>query len=147
MELDHGNELDAPHFMHCSFYLLGELSYEIGSVVGSGHYAAVHVGRRKSSNEVVAIKTVDKSRIRGREKMLKREIQIMQLCDHDNIVKMYDYFDSPTRVFIVMEYIKVGPVGLRALRARIRIYMLYVMTIHYYDLIECNGSLLDHRRR
>lgn len=40
--------------------------------------------------------------------LLKREIDVLKLCDHPQIVKLYDIFESQDYIHIVMEHLKGG---------------------------------------
>ena len=43
-----------------------------------------------------------------RRKSVRREIKLMQKMDHDNIIKIYDTFETNNHVHIVMEYVGGG---------------------------------------
>ena len=40
--------------------------------------------------------------------LLKREIEVLKVCQHPNICKMYDVFENESRIFIVMEMLVGG---------------------------------------
>jgi len=37
-----------------------------------------------------------------------REIKIMKNIDHPNVIKIFEYFDTPRFIYIVMELLKGG---------------------------------------
>lgn len=52
----------------------------------------------------VAIKIIDKSQLSATTlSKLFREVRIMQMLDHPNIVRLYEVIDTPTTLYLVME--------------------------------------------
>lgn len=39
---------------------------------------------------------------------VKQEIMILKKIRHPNVVRMYEYFESDTHIYIVMEYLDKG---------------------------------------
>lgn len=66
--------------------------YIIGKVIGEGAYASVRVAIYRPTNQKIAIKAYEKSKIReaARKKTVRRQIKILQTVNHPNIVKIYD---------------------------------------------------------
>ena len=56
----------------------------------------------KSTGERAACKVIDKSKLPN-PKMLENEVRIMKRIRHENIVKLYDEFETETNLFLVME--------------------------------------------
>jgi serine/threonine protein kinase len=57
----------------------------------------------------VAIKTIKKKDMSHTEIELQRkEIDVLKMCQHPNIVKMIDVFENPDYFFIVLEYFEGG---------------------------------------
>ena len=40
--------------------------------------------------------------------MLKREIEVLKICQHPNIIKLEDIFENQDYLYIVMEYLAGG---------------------------------------
>ena len=40
--------------------------------------------------------------------LLKREIEVLKICQHPNIIRFYDVFENSDFIYIVMEYLKGG---------------------------------------
>lgn len=59
----------------------------------------------------VAVKIVDKTTLSpsSLEKIF-REVRIMKLLNHPNIVKLYDVIDTPDKLYLILEYASGGEV-------------------------------------
>lgn len=68
--------------------------------------AAVHI----PTNEPVAIKILDKSRIidTADVERVSREIHILKLVRHPNIIQLYELIETPKYLLLVMEYATNG---------------------------------------
>lgn len=59
----------------------------------------------------VAIKVIQKNRLDEKTlKMVSREISIMKLLNHPNVIRLYEVIDSEIFLFLVMEYAAGGEV-------------------------------------
>jgi len=61
----------------------------------------------KESGLLVAIKIYDKYKLSdpARKKAVVREITVFKRLDHPNLPKLLDVVDSPSQVYLVMEYV------------------------------------------
>eukprot|EP00252_Welwitschia_mirabilis_P020188 TRINITY_DN489_c0_g1_i1.p1 TRINITY_DN489_c0_g1~~TRINITY_DN489_c0_g1_i1.p1 ORF type:complete len:448 (-),score=80.23 TRINITY_DN489_c0_g1_i1:261-1604(-) len=84
--------------------------YEVGKLLGQGAFAKVYHAKNRSTGESVAIKVLDKEKILkvGMPDQIKREIFIMRLVRHPNIVQLYEVMATKTKIYFVMEYVKGG---------------------------------------
>lgn len=84
--------------------------YELGRLLGQGTFAKVHYARNLDTGFSVAIKIVDKEKVLkvGMIEQIKREISVMKLVRHPNIVELYEVMASKTKIYFVMEYAKGG---------------------------------------
>jgi len=84
--------------------------YELGRLVGQGTFAKVYHARSLRTGENVAIKAMEKQKILkvGMINQIKREISVMRLVRHPNIVRLYEVMASKSKIYIVMEYVKGG---------------------------------------
>lgn len=58
----------------------------------------------KKDGKQVAIKCVHKLKMDAEDReMLRNEVEIMKMLQHDYIVKLYDVFESKEEMYIVME--------------------------------------------
>ncbi|KAJ4719184.1 Non-specific serine/threonine protein kinase [Melia azedarach] len=84
--------------------------YEVGRLLGQGTFAKVYYGRSIGTNQSVAIKVIDKDKIVrvGLVDQIKREISIMRIVRHPNIVHLYEVMATKSKIYFVMEYAKGG---------------------------------------
>lgn len=63
------------------------------------------------TNVEVAIKIIDKTKLNESSmQKVMREVRIQKAMDHPNIVKLYEVIDTPTTLYLVMEYASGGEV-------------------------------------
>ncbi|XP_062199332.1 CBL-interacting protein kinase 16-like [Phragmites australis] len=97
--------------------------YELGRLLGQGTFAKVYYARDLSAGGgSVAIKVIDKARLRRTEGMaeqLRREISIMRMVRHPNVVGIREVLASRSRVFVVMDYACGGELFAKVARGRL----------------------------
>jgi calcium-dependent protein kinase len=73
--------------------------------LGSGGTASVYQVVHKQSKKVFALKVVKLSRVSNDSKksMLLREIALIKMLDHPNVIRVVEVFQSHTKLYIVME--------------------------------------------
>ncbi|KAG2180150.1 hypothetical protein INT43_003938 [Umbelopsis isabellina] len=86
--------------------LRGIGDYEFLSSLGTGKFSRVVLAKHIVSCQPYAIKIIDKRlhdyRVMSR---LVREISLMELLSHENVVKLYETFETAESLFLVLEYI------------------------------------------
>ena len=88
-------------------------NYKLGKQLGSGNFAVVKIAEKTSANksadipQTVAVKIIDKSKV---EEMtdITREIEIMQSMDHPNVIKLFEIYDEPKKMNLIMELVTGG---------------------------------------
>ncbi|XP_046557880.1 serine/threonine-protein kinase D3-like isoform X2 [Haliotis rubra] len=76
-------------------------------VLGSGQFGIVYGGRHRKTYRDVAIKVIDKMRFPTKqEAQLKTEVSILQNLHHPGVVNLEQMFETPERIFVVMEKLK-----------------------------------------
>ena len=85
-------------------------SYVIGDTVGKGSFGKVKKGRHVHTGEYVAIKILNRQKLRtaNMDKKIHREIEILQLFSHPNICRLYEVISTPTDMYLIMEYVEGG---------------------------------------
>ncbi|KAI8880668.1 Pkinase-domain-containing protein [Backusella circina FSU 941] len=87
--------------------------YWLGKTLGRGSSGRVKIGIHKVTGEKVAIKIISKSHLAANtsvERAVKREIAVMKLISHPNIMHLLDVIDlsdSPN-LYLVLEYVQGG---------------------------------------
>lgn len=84
--------------------------YDLGRLLGKGTFAKVYYARSISTNQSVAIKVIDKEKILkvGLVDQVKREILVMKMVKHPNVIHLYEIMATKTKIYFVMEYAKGG---------------------------------------
>lgn len=84
--------------------------YEIGRLLGQGTFAKVYYARNIKSGQSVAVKVIDKEKVMrvGLINQIKREISVMRLVRHPNVVQLYEVMASKTKIYFAMEYVRGG---------------------------------------
>ncbi|XP_055551373.1 serine/threonine-protein kinase D3 isoform X2 [Wyeomyia smithii] len=76
-------------------------------VLGSGQFGIVYGGIHRKTHRTVAIKVIDKLRFPTKqEAQLKNEVAILQNLSHAGVVNLERMFETPERIFVVMEKLK-----------------------------------------
>ncbi|XP_058110586.1 CBL-interacting protein kinase 18-like [Magnolia sinica] len=84
--------------------------YELGRLLGQGTFAKVYYARNIETGQSVAIKVIDKEKVLkvGMIDQIKREISVMRLVRHPNVVQLYEVMATKAKIYFVMEYVKGG---------------------------------------
>ena len=81
--------------------------YKIKETIGTGTFSKVKLGIRKSTGEKVAIKILEKSKIKTKsdQARVERELNILKKINHINIIKIIQTKEDPNNIYIIMEFI------------------------------------------
>ncbi|CAL5198638.1 unnamed protein product [Lathyrus oleraceus] len=84
--------------------------YEVGRTIGEGTFAKVKFAKHSDTGESVAIKVMAKSTILKHRmvEQIKREISIMKIVRHPNIVRLHEVLASETKIYIILEFVMGG---------------------------------------
>ena len=90
--------------------------------LGKGSFGVVNRAVHKPTQQDRAVKCVDKRRLESKpnhKQQLVREIEIMRECfGHNNVVKLFDWFEDEKCIYLVLEYCGGGDFGDRILQCR-----------------------------
>lgn len=78
-------------------------------VIGAGAFGKVFLSEMAADPSFkVAIKVINKGKIKGHLRTIRDEIKILTMLDHPNIVKYYESYDDEKFLYLVMEYCPGG---------------------------------------
>jgi len=83
--------------------------YSIGSKLGTGGFAVVRKCKRRQDGVVYALKVINKKNLDKDDLViLESEVSIMRQISHPNIVKLYDIYDSRSKMCLVLDLLEGG---------------------------------------
>ncbi|XP_031684738.1 MAP/microtubule affinity-regulating kinase 3 isoform X16 [Oncorhynchus kisutch] len=86
-------------------------NYRLLKTIGKGNFAKVKLARHILTGREVAIKIIDKTQLNPNSlQKLFREVRIMKLLNHPNIVKLFEVIETERTLYLVMEYASGGEV-------------------------------------
>lgn len=78
-------------------------------MLGSGQFGTVYGGIHRISGKHVAVKLIDKLKFPpNKEDLLRTEVHILQKVHHPGVVDFQQMLETPDRIFVVMEKLKVN---------------------------------------
>ncbi|CAB1102722.1 unnamed protein product [Ectocarpus sp. CCAP 1310/34] len=86
-----------------------EQMYQLGKELGHGSFSTVREGTHKESGERFAVKCVKRADLPPEDEAdLKMEVKLLQEIEHENIVKLYDFYQEKHFFYLVMEILDGG---------------------------------------
>ncbi|CAG9326816.1 unnamed protein product [Blepharisma stoltei] len=84
--------------------------YMLGRSIGEGTFGKVMLGTHILTGEKVAIKVLEKDRIKDSSDVerVSREIKILKMMRHTNIIQLYEIIEAPKQLYLIMEYVCGG---------------------------------------
>ncbi|KAG1728060.1 Pkinase-domain-containing protein [Suillus paluster] len=93
--------------------------WKVGRTIGKGSSGRVRIARHSKTGQYAAVKIVSKNILMNSvskladsaEHMLlsiEREIVIMKLIDHPNIMRLYDVWETSSELYLILEYVEGG---------------------------------------
>jgi 5'-AMP-activated protein kinase, catalytic alpha subunit len=78
----------------------------VGKVLGQGTFGKVRLGTHVLTSEKVAIKILEKEKIKDEQEAMRimREINILKIVRHPNIVQLYEIIETSRQLYLIMEY-------------------------------------------
>jgi len=114
-----------------------------------GTFGKVKLAEHIVTGQKVAIKIINKQKMHqmNMHEKLSREINILKVMAHPHVIRMYELIDSPTELFMVMEYVSGGElfdyivhkVRLRESEAR-RLFQQIIAGVEF-----CHQHMVCHR--
>ncbi|XP_058251638.1 serine/threonine-protein kinase MARK2 isoform X2 [Hemibagrus wyckioides] len=86
-------------------------NYRLLKTIGKGNFAKVKLAKHILTEKEVAVKIIDKTQLNSSSlQKLFREVRIMKLLNHPNIVKLFEVIETEKTLYLVMEYASGGEV-------------------------------------
>jgi calcium-dependent protein kinase len=82
--------------------------YEILKKLGEGSYGKIYKVKNKDTEEIYAMKQMDKIKIQQNLELFKNEIEIMSILNHPNICKLYEVYEDSKFIYLIIEYCEGG---------------------------------------
>ena len=85
-------------------------NYRIGKEIGEGTFGKVKLATHSITQENVAVKILEKSKISEASDIdrITREIYILKIIRHPNIIQLYEIIENSKKIYLVMEYASGG---------------------------------------
>eukprot|EP01135_Chromosphaera_perkinsii_P003620 Nk52_evm29s249 gene=Nk52_evmTU29s249 len=86
------------------------LRYRLFQTIGEGSFAKVKVARHTITGKQVAIKILDKKKIKDKYiiRNMYREAFLLRRIWHPNVIRLYEVFETSDQYFMVMEHVNGG---------------------------------------
>ncbi|MCI4386463.1 hypothetical protein PGIGA_G00062590 [Pangasianodon gigas] len=123
--------------------------YRLLKTIGKGNFAKVKLARHVLTGKEVAVKIIDKTQLNSSSlQKLFREVRIMKLLNHPNIVKLFEVIETEKTLYLVMEYASGGEVfdylvahgRMKEKEARAKFRQQIVSAVQY-----CHQKCIVHR--
>ena len=84
--------------------------YMLGASIGEGTFGKVKLAVHLPTGEKVAVKILEKSRIKEQAdvRRVNREIKILKRCNHKNVIQLYEVLDTQNSIYLIMENCEGG---------------------------------------
>ncbi|XP_044464173.1 CBL-interacting serine/threonine-protein kinase 6 [Mangifera indica] len=122
--------------------------YELGRLLGHGTFAKVFLARHLHTGKHVAIKVVGKEKVIkvGMMEQIKREISVMNMVKHENIVELHEVMASKSKIYFAMELVRGGELFNKIAKGRLREDLARVYFQQLISAIDfCHSRGVYHR--
>ncbi|WOL12557.1 CBL-interacting protein kinase 18 [Canna indica] len=118
--------------------------YEVGRFLGKGTFARVYYARNVKTLQSVALKVIDKQKVLkvGLVDQTKREITVMRLVKHPNVVQLYEVMATKSKIYFALEYVKGGELFNKVAKGRLReevVHKYFQQLISAVDFCHSRG--------
>uniref|UniRef100_A0A452VH04 Serine/threonine-protein kinase n=1 Tax=Ursus maritimus TaxID=29073 RepID=A0A452VH04_URSMA len=114
-------------------------------VLGSGQFGVVYGGKHRKTGRDVAVKVIDKLRFPTKqESQLRNEVAILQSLRHPGIVNLDCMFETPEKVFVVMEKLHGDMLEMilssekGRLPERLTKFLITQEHLHFKNIVHCD---------
>eukprot|EP00756_Hemistasia_phaeocysticola_P013764 Hpha_TRINITY_DN15298_c0_g3::TRINITY_DN15298_c0_g3_i3::g.68265::m.68265 len=123
--------------------------YELGRTLGTGTFSKVKLGKDCETGQEFAIKIIDKQQLAKEhmEEQLKREIAVMKLLKHPNIVSLNEVLQTAKHIYLILELVTGGELFDKIVAAKRfdeptarRYFQMMILGVYY-----CHDQGIAHR--
>ena len=82
--------------------------YDLLELIGTGSYGQVYKVQKKLNNETFSMKIINKSKKDCSVEELLNEIAVLKNLDHPHIIKIFEYFETKDKIYIIAELCEKG---------------------------------------
>lgn len=82
--------------------------YHRVKTLGQGSFGAAHLGKHKRTGEERVIKAVEKSKAKLPVEDIEKEIMVMREMDHPHIIRLYEWYEGSSTIYLVIDALKGG---------------------------------------
>lgn len=83
--------------------------YDTIRELGHGMSGRVYLVKHKVTGDLFALKCMDRSRLDPELlEYLRMEINVLQMVDHPNVIKLYEYLEDDKNLYLILEYCAGG---------------------------------------
>lgn len=122
--------------------------YELGRLLGHGTFAKVYHARNLKNGKSMAMKVVGKEKVIkvGMMEQIKREISVMRMVKHPNIVELHEVMASKSKIYFAMDLVRGGELFAKIAKGRLK---EDVTRVYFQQLISaidfCHSRGVYHR--
>lgn len=122
--------------------------YELGRMLGHGTFAKVYHARNVETGKSMAMKVVGKEKVIrvGMMEQIKREISVMRMVKHPNIVELHEVMASKSKIYFAMDLVRGGELFAKIAKGRLK---EDVARVYFQQLISaidfCHSRGVYHR--
>ncbi|XP_004287123.1 PREDICTED: CBL-interacting serine/threonine-protein kinase 6 [Fragaria vesca subsp. vesca] len=122
--------------------------YELGRMLGHGTFAKVYHARNLKTGKSMAMKVVGKEKVIkvGMMEQIKREISVMRMVRHPNIVELHEVMASKSKIYFAMDLVRGGELFAKIAKGRLK---EDVARVYFQQLISavdfCHSRGVYHR--
>eukprot|EP00747_Dinoflagellata_sp_TGD_P148505 gnl/TRDRNA2_/TRDRNA2_176928_c3_seq5.p1 gnl/TRDRNA2_/TRDRNA2_176928_c3~~gnl/TRDRNA2_/TRDRNA2_176928_c3_seq5.p1 ORF type:complete len:523 (+),score=148.64 gnl/TRDRNA2_/TRDRNA2_176928_c3_seq5:44-1570(+) len=114
--------------------------------LGEGSYGTVCKATNKTTGVTRACKSISKAQMKNLDRF-KAEIAIMKMCDHPNILKLFESFEDHRNIYLVLELCSGGELFDRIIDSGhfTEVQAAIVMQCMFRGIFYCHESHICHR--
>ena len=82
--------------------------YKVIKTIGEGTFGRVDLVENKITGMIRAMKILNKTKFKNNEALILNELNIMKKINHQNVVKIYEYYSDNSNYYLITEYCSGG---------------------------------------